>query len=93
MKISNYGQRPAGINPYERELTKTKSARKTETERKADDKLEISEEALRLQKQYMEPARQEKIKELKAQYDRGTYTIDYTEVARKMIEAFNKKQQ
>lgn len=93
MKISHYGQRPAGVNPYQRELPKTKSARKTETERKTDDKLEISQEALRLQKLKIDPARQEKIKELKTEYENGTYTIDYTEVARKMIQAFNKQKQ
>lgn len=93
MKISNYGQRPTGVNPYQRELASTKIERKTERERKTDDKLEISQEALRLQQQNIDPARLEKVRELKTRYENGTYTIDYFEVARKIIQALNKEKQ
>lgn len=93
MKISNYGQRPTGVNPYQWELASTKIERKTERERKTDDKLEISQEALRLQQQNIDPARLEKVQELKTRYENGTYTIDYVEVARKIIQAFNKEKQ
>lgn len=93
MKISNYGQRPTGVNPYQRELASTKIERKTERERKTDDKLEISQEALRLQQQNIDPARLEKVQELKTRYENGTYTIDYFEVARKIIQALNKEKQ
>ncbi len=93
MKISNYGQRPTGVNPYQRELASTKIERKTERERKTDDKLEMSQEALRLQQQNIDPARLEKVRELKTRYENGTYTIDYVEVARKMLQAFDKEKQ
>lgn len=89
MKISNY--RPTGINPYQRELNKTENAVKSGSSKTAD-KIEISKEALRLQKQQVDPARQEKIQDLKRQIEDGTYTIDYTEVARKMIQSFKKQQ-
>ena len=89
MKISNY--RPTGINPYQRELNKTENAVKSESSKTAD-KIEISKEALRLQKQQFDPMRQEKIHDLKRRIEDGTYTIDYTEVARKMIQSFKNRQ-
>lgn len=86
MKVTNYG--PSGLNPYKRELQKADEM-KVKT-RKVKDQLEISQEAIELQKR-MDPLRQEKISELKAKIESGTYTVDHQQLARKMYDYFKNK--
>jgi negative regulator of flagellin synthesis FlgM len=87
MKIQNYG--PSGLNPYKREMQTTETLKKNPT--KANDKLEISSEALKLQQQSTDPVRQEKINSLKKQIQNGTYQINHQALAEKIYNHFHNK--
>lgn len=87
MKITNYG--PSGLNPYMQEMQKTETIKKKAE--KTNDQIEISSEALKLQKQ-TDPARQEKIAHIKDQIQNGTYKIDHQELAKSIYNYYvNKK--
>lgn len=89
MKISNFG--PSGINPYQREMQKLDAAKK-KANPKAQDQIEISSEALQLQKQQTDPAREAKIAKLKEQIQNGTYKIDHQQLAKDIYNYYvNKK--
>lgn len=87
MKITNYG--PSGLNPYMQEMQKMETVKKNAA--KANDQIEISSEALKLQQQ-TDPARQEKIAHIKDQIQNGTYKIDHQELAKSIYNYYvNKK--
>lgn len=87
MKITNYG--PSDLNPYMQEMQKTETVKKKAV--KTNDQIEISSEALKLQKQ-TDPARQEKIAHIKDQIQNGTYKIDHQELAKSIYNYYvNKK--
>lgn len=88
MKISNYG--PSGLNPYQREMQKTEIAKKNNPV-KTNDQIEISSEALKLQQQQTDPARQAKLDNLKEQIQNGTYNIDHQQIARNIYNYHVKK--
>lgn len=57
-----------------------------------NDKVEISPEAKRLQgTQRLEEARQQKVEQIKAQVDAGTYQVSSENVAKKLYDYWNKK--
>ncbi|WAA12029.1 flagellar biosynthesis anti-sigma factor FlgM [Fervidibacillus halotolerans] len=86
MKITNYGT--SGINPYKRDWQKADQLN-TKTGNKKDQ-IEISQEAIEMQKR-REPVGQERIANLKAQIENGTYTINYQKLAEKMIATFKRE--
>mgnify|MGYP001294428090 CR=1 FL=1 len=87
MKITNLG--PSGINPYQREQQKTELLKKKAGPHA--DSVEISREAISMQKQ-TDPARLEKIANLKAKIEKGTYSINYEKLAKKMIQYYSKNE-
>lgn len=71
------------------EMKKTETVKKKAV--KTNDQIEISSEALKLQKQ-TDPARQEKIAHIKDQIQNGTYKIDHQELAKSIYNYYvNKK--
>lgn len=86
MKINNI--RPVNVNPYNKLQDKID---KVQTP-KQKDKIEISSEALQLQKgNQLEMARQERVAELKNQIESGEYEVNPKEVARKMYSFWDMK--
>ena len=87
MKINNVNL-PI-VNPYKaNELNVQKSV---QTKHAQTDKLEISSKAKQLSETSSYTAeRNERIQEIKAQVDAGTYKIDSQEIAKKLISYYNK---
>lgn len=84
MKINNIG--PVRLNPYNKQLEKLDSAAKTSKK----DKLEISSEALELQKgSPIEAQRQKRVEEIKNKVDSGEYEIEPRKIAEKMYSFWN----
>ncbi|GLB60195.1 flagellar biosynthesis anti-sigma factor FlgM [Cytobacillus sp. NCCP-133] len=85
MKINNIGR--TNMNPYNKQMDKMEKAQNV-TKR---DKIEISSEALNLQKgNPLEMERQQKVEKLKEEVQSGKYEINAKEVAKKMYEFWNK---
>lgn len=69
------------VNPYQKQATKVEQAQKANYK----DKIEISSEALNLQKLgNVETARQEKVEALKKEVQSGEYAINPGKIAEKM---------
>lgn len=87
MKINNVNL-PA-INPYKaNELNVPKSVKTTQAQ---TDKLEISSQAKQLSEiSSYTTDRNERIQEIKAQIDAGTYKIDSQEIAKNLLSYYNK---
>ncbi|WP_338778621.1 flagellar biosynthesis anti-sigma factor FlgM [Metabacillus sp. FJAT-52054] len=84
MKINNYGVN--GINPYKKNADQIM---KQEAVQQKQDKIEISSAAKQLQStNKMAEARQEKIDQLKAQIENGTYEVNPSEIARKFADFY-----
>ncbi|AZB44541.1 flagellar biosynthesis anti-sigma factor FlgM [Bacillus sp. FJAT-42376] len=84
MKINNYGAN--GINPYKRNA---EQVIKSEAVQKKQDKIEISSAAKELQStNKLTEARQEKLDQLKAKIENGTYEIKPAEIARKFADFY-----
>lgn len=81
MKINNIGR--VNMNPYNKQIEKMNQVQSTSKR----DKLEISSEALELQKgNPIELERQQKVEQLKAKVESGEYEINPREVAKKMYD-------
>lgn len=87
MKVNKFNLPP--INPYKANQLKTE---KTEQTMKAQtDKLEISTEAKQLSEiTSYSTERNDKIQEIKAQVDAGTYKVDPEKLAANLLSYFNK---
>ncbi|NSL51779.1 flagellar biosynthesis anti-sigma factor FlgM [Calidifontibacillus erzurumensis] len=84
MKINNF--RPVHMNPYRKQIEKFDKAEKTAK----TDKVQISAEALELQKaNRIELDRQAKVEELKKKIEAGEYKVNPREIAKKMYEFWN----
>ena len=74
------------MNPYNKQMEKMDQVQKPSKK----DKLEISSEALELQKENsFEIERQEKVEQLKEKVQSGEYEVNPREVAKKMYEFWN----
>lgn len=87
MKVNNWGL--SGVNPYQRELNKSEVLKNKNG--KKMDQVEISQEALNMQKTQADPVNQAKISELKEQIKNGDYKIDHQEIAVRMYNYYVKK--
>ena len=86
MKINNVNR--VNVNPYEKHMDKRD---KTEKNPKRD-KVEISSEALELQKgNSLELERQKKVEELREKVQSGNYEVNPQEVAQKMADFWKMK--
>ncbi|MBU8881179.1 flagellar biosynthesis anti-sigma factor FlgM [Bacillus sp. FJAT-29790] len=86
MKINNIGR--VGMNPYNKQLEKMEKVANTSKK----DKIEISTEALELQKgNPIEAQRQKIVEELKDKVKSGEYEIEPAKVAEKMYSFWNDK--
>lgn len=84
MKINNIGR--VNVNPYNKQMDKMD---KTQNVKKRD-KIEISSEALELQKgNSFEIDRLEKVEQLKQKVQSGEYEIKPREIAKKMYDFWN----
>ncbi|SFG73159.1 flagellar biosynthesis anti-sigma factor FlgM [Sporolactobacillus nakayamae] len=90
MKINRYQP----VQPYTNNYQTAKSDEQnssTSGPLKTNDKVEISTAAKRLQgTQKLEEARQEKIEQIKAQVENGTYHVPSAKIAEKMYGFWNK---
>jgi negative regulator of flagellin synthesis FlgM len=79
MKINNF--RPVNMNPYNKQMEKQDQLQSS----KKKDKIEISPEALELQRgNQLELDRQERVNELKSKVQSGEYKVNPEEIAHKM---------
>lgn len=84
MKVNNFGK--VNMNPYQKQVEKLEDVKKT----KARDKVQISAEAIELQKgNSLEKERIEKTEELKRKIEAGEYQVNPREVAKKIYEFWN----
>lgn len=84
MKINNF--RPVNVNPYNKQMEKLDKLQTS----KQKDKIEISQEAMELQKgNQLELERQERVNELKSKVQSGEYKVNPEEVANKMYSFWN----
>lgn len=84
MKINNIGR--VNMNPYNKQIEKMGQVQSASKR----DKLEISSEALELQKgNPLELERQQKVEQLKAKVESGEYEINPREVAKKIYDFWN----
>ncbi|MGD7006934.1 flagellar biosynthesis anti-sigma factor FlgM [Metabacillus sp. 84] len=84
MKINNYSVN--GINPYKRKDSQVERAGQVQAKQ---DKIEISSAAKELQStNKIAEARQEKVDQLKAKIENGTYEINPKEIARKFADYY-----
>ncbi len=84
MKINNIGR--VNVNPYNKQMEKMEKAQNVSKR----DKIEISSEALELQKGGpLEIERQEKVEKLKEKVQSGEYEIKPREIAKKMYDFWN----
>ncbi|RYL95815.1 flagellar biosynthesis anti-sigma factor FlgM [Sporolactobacillus sp. THM7-4] len=87
MKINRYQP----VQPYEG-YHPAKPADHQEKPAATSDKIEISAEARRLQgASKLEDARAEKVKQIKARVDAGTYHVKSEDVARKLYDYWNRR--
>ncbi len=86
MKIQNVQLQ--GVNPYRIQEQKNQQIKQEQT---FQDKLEISKKAQQLSKKStFEVAREQKVAELKAQVENGTYKIDHQQLASKLLKEFGR---
>lgn len=86
MKINNFGR--VNLNPYQKQVEKQEQAAAI----KKKDKVEISSEALELQKgSPLEVERQQLIKDLKEKVQSGKYEADPQKIAERMYDFWNNK--
>ena len=79
MKINNF--RPVNMNPYNKQMEKQDQLQSS----KKKDKIEISPEALELQRgNQLEMDRHERVNELKNKVQSGEYKVNPEEIAHKM---------
>ncbi|SIS42965.1 flagellar biosynthesis anti-sigma factor FlgM [Salimicrobium flavidum] len=84
MKIN--GPNQTNWNPYQKQVHQQKQVQQNPNQ----DKLEISKEAKSMQEsEKVSTPRSERIDELKAQVDNGTYKPDPSVTARKMVNFFS----
>ncbi|MBM7577759.1 negative regulator of flagellin synthesis FlgM [Jeotgalibacillus terrae] len=85
MKINPFHQNP--INPYKRQEAKVEQT-ELQKQKKAD-KVEISSEAKEMQSlNKIQEGRQERIDQLKASVENGTYKPDATQTAENLLKFF-----
>ena len=87
MKVNNWGT--YGVNPYRRDLNKPEGSKNTTGKR--TDQVEISQEALNMQKTQTDPLKQAKVTALKEQVKNGTYSIDHQKIATNLYNYYVKK--
>ena len=86
MKINNYGK--INLNPYQKNIMKQDQVAQI----KKKDQLEISNEAIELQKgSPIELERQNLVKDLKEKVQSGEYEIEPKQIAEKMYSFWNKE--
>lgn len=89
MKINHLGN-TSGINPYKKQLNKVEKSSHTSA-KQGMDKVEISSAAKEMQQiSQVELQRQERVGALKRQIESGNYQVDPKEVAKSIIQFFNK---
>ncbi|WP_210367194.1 flagellar biosynthesis anti-sigma factor FlgM [Bacillus sp. REN3] len=89
MKI-NHNMGPSGINPYKRQMNKLEAA--SHTPGKKADKVEISSTAKEMQQlSQVSVQRQQKVEDLKVQVQNGTYKLDSKEIAKSIVDFYQKK--
>ena len=87
MKINNF--RPTGVNPYQNQQNKMDHLE--QSKQKKTDVVEISPEAKEMQSiSSIDKERQTKVEELKAQVQKGTYTLQPNQIAKSMIDYYRK---
>ncbi|MFC1286976.1 flagellar biosynthesis anti-sigma factor FlgM [Bacillus paralicheniformis] len=88
MKINQYGTQP--VNPYHKSFEKQTAS--SQAAAQPEDKVEISEKAKELQKgPDLMKERQEKIAQLKAAVENGTYKVDGKGIAEKMVNFYKQQ--
>ncbi|SDK03839.1 flagellar biosynthesis anti-sigma factor FlgM [Sediminibacillus albus] len=86
MKIQ--GPNHSNFNPYQKQMQKQADLKKELTNQA--DQLQISNQAKQLQETAKpDPARQERVQEIKQAVESGEYKIDPKQTARKMVEFWN----
>ncbi|WP_053218573.1 flagellar biosynthesis anti-sigma factor FlgM [Virgibacillus senegalensis] len=86
MKINGTNQ--TNFNPYQKQLQKQAEVKKELTNK--EDKIQISSQAKQLQETAKpDPARQQRVQEIKQAVESGEYNIDPKQTAKKMIEFWN----
>ncbi|WP_077624759.1 flagellar biosynthesis anti-sigma factor FlgM [Sediminibacillus massiliensis] len=86
MKIQ--GPNHSNFNPYQKQLQKQADIQKEATNK--EDKVQISNKAKELQESTKtDPARQQRIEELKQKVQSGEYNVDAKQTAKKMIDFWN----
>ena len=89
MKINHFGP-TNNVNPYQRQLNKVNQTE--QSGKKASDKLEISSAAKEMQQvSQSASSRQAKVDELKIQVENGTYTINPKEIAKSIVNYYDKR--
>ena len=83
MKINNVNS--VNMNPYKKQIDKNQAIQNTSRQ----DKVEISQEAIKL-RETQAGDRAERIQQLKKQVMDGTYEVNSTEVAGKLLSFWNK---
>lgn len=84
LKINNIGH--VKINPYNKQIEKMDKSQQVSRR----DKIEISSEALELQKgNQLEAARQERVEQLQQKVQSGEYEVNPKETARKLYDFWN----
>ncbi|MCM3354562.1 MULTISPECIES: flagellar biosynthesis anti-sigma factor FlgM [Bacillus] len=88
MKINQFGTQ--SVNPYQKNYEK-QAVQKNAAQPK--DKIEISSQAKELQNasDAVTGSRQEKIAQLKAQIENGSYKVDANHIAKNMINFYKKQ--
>ncbi|MDZ5471950.1 flagellar biosynthesis anti-sigma factor FlgM [Bacillus sp. 31A1R] len=86
MKINNIGR--LNVNPYNKQIEKSETVQKSGRK----DKIEISNEALELQKiGQIEIEREAKVKEIKEKISSGEYEVNNMETAKKLYDFWNNR--
>ncbi|KAA6447924.1 flagellar biosynthesis anti-sigma factor FlgM [Bacillus atrophaeus] len=86
MKINQFGTQ--SVNPYQKNYDKH-AVQKTSAQPK--DKVEISSQAKELQNASDIKSRQEKIAQLKAEIENGSYKVDGNSIAENMVNFYKKQ--
>ncbi|MBY8911566.1 flagellar biosynthesis anti-sigma factor FlgM [Bacillus sp. YC2] len=86
MKINQYGTQ--SVNPYQKNFEKQAVQKEAA---KPKDKVEISSHAKVLQNDAVTKSRHEKIAQLKADIESGTYKIDSNSIAEKIVNFYKKQ--
>ncbi|WP_138419482.1 flagellar biosynthesis anti-sigma factor FlgM [Aquibacillus sediminis] len=85
MKIQ--GPNHSNFNPYQKQMQKQAEIKK---EVNKNDQLQISNEAKKLQQnEKVDPARLERVEQIKQSVESGEYTVDPKQTAKKMLQFWN----